>query len=384
MRAFDNEDDSADSVSKWLGDDLVRIEYQTYADDLAFEYEEPDLEFEQLQEMEAERNGGHGDDERSDELSGKYVPITEPCVARAYPAVSAATLARALQTEDLWNVDSKLRSALYQHFQTEVKTRIRDALRKEANEYGKAVQRHKIGVWEQDAAMLQTAKVIGTTTTGLGKYRGLLASLKPRIILIEEAAETLEGQIAAGCIESLEHLILVGDHKQLPPSCAVPELEGHPYHLGTSMFERLVRNGVEYARLARQRRMIPEIRRVLTPIYGTLEDHPIVHGREDVPGMGGVNSFLFTHSWPESRDGLSSSRNLNEAAMVVGLFSHLVLNGMSSDHITVLTFYNGQRKEILRALRKHRTLGALYFKVKTVDSYQGRRRFGSLRWGPAI
>jgi helicase required for RNAi-mediated heterochromatin assembly 1 len=79
----------------------------------------------------------------------------------------------------------------------------------------------KIGKWEVDAIILQSAKVIGMTTTGLSKYRGLVASLKPRVVLIEEAAETLEGLVMAACVESLEHLILVGDHKQLRGHCSV-------------------------------------------------------------------------------------------------------------------------------------------------------------------
>ena len=69
------------------------------------------------------------------------------------------------------------------------------------------------------------------TTTGLSKYRGLIQSLKPKIVLVEEAAETLEAFVSVACfktyvwhsswqmmglkVSSLEHLILVGDHLQL-------------------------------------------------------------------------------------------------------------------------------------------------------------------------
>ena len=48
-----------------------------------------------------------------------------------------------------------------------------------------------------------------------------------------------------------------------------------------------------------------------------------------------------------------------------------VANGMDSLDITVLTVYNGQRKIILRKLRDQRHLLGDYFKVVTVDSYQG-------------
>lgn len=57
--------------------------------------------------------------------------------------------------------------------------------------------------------------------------------------------------------------------------------------------------------------------------------------------------------------------------MIVGLFNYLILNGMASEQITVLTFYNGQRKLIHRKLRSHPNLQGQFFNVKTVDGYQG-------------
>lgn len=117
--------------------------------------------------------------------------------------------------------------------------------------------------------------------------------------------------------------------------------------------------------------MIPEVRRILAPIYGQLEDHPSVLERLPVPGMAGVNSFFFSHNWPETSDSYTSKCNQSEADMVVGFFDYLVRNGMEAKDITVLTFYNGQRKMILRGLKNHSNLQGCYFKVVTVDSYQG-------------
>jgi helicase required for RNAi-mediated heterochromatin assembly 1 len=199
--------------------------------------------------------------------------------------------------------------------------------------------------------------------------------------MIEEAAETMEAPVTAGCVSSLEHLILVGDHKQLRPQCGVKMLEKEPFELNVSMFERLVNNGLPYKMLKRQRRMIPEIRRLLGPIYhNDINDHLSMKNpevRPPVPGMGGLNSFFYTHSWPDSTDEQMSSTNLQEADMIVGFYDHLISNGLTEAQITVLTFYNGQRKLILRKLRNHPRLKrmandpARIFKVLTVDSYQG-------------
>ena len=57
--------------------------------------------------------------------------------------------------------------------------------------------------------------------------------------------------------------------------------------------------------------------------------------------------------------------------MIANFFAYLVLNGMSIEKITVLTFYNGQRKMILQEVRKHKIMVGSYVKVQTVDSYQG-------------
>ena len=96
-------------------------------------------------------------------------------------------------------------------------------------------------------------------------------------MLIEEAAETLEGTIIAGMLDSLEQLILVGDHQQLQAHCNIRALESAPYNLNVSMFERLLNNHIGFVMLNRQRRMISDIRQLLTiepnPFYHDLHDH---------------------------------------------------------------------------------------------------------------
>jgi helicase required for RNAi-mediated heterochromatin assembly 1 len=224
-------------------------------------------------------------------------------------------------------------------------------------------------------------KVIGCTTTGLSKYRGLLSALQPRILLIEEAAETLEGTVIAGMFDSLDRLILVGDHKQLQAHCNVQALEVDPYFLNTSMFERLVNNGIPYTMLNEQRRMISDIRKLLCiepdPFYVGLHDHPSVLDRQinrpAVPGMGGRDVFFFHHNWPESRNQDFSMVNHDEAEMIAGFFNYLVLNGTPIEKITVLSFYNGQKKRILSQLKSHDSFKGQghRFNVHTVDSFQG-------------
>jgi helicase required for RNAi-mediated heterochromatin assembly 1 len=146
-------------------------------------------------------------------------------------------------------------------------------------------------------------------------------------------------------IESLQHLILVGDHQQLQANCNIKALEEAPYHMNVSMFERLVKNSIGYVMLNKQRRMVPNIRKLLTiepsPFYRNLQDHHSVLDRKVnrtlVPGMGDRDVWFFHHNWPEGRNLDSSRYNADEAQMITGTFKHLVMNGTDPTKITVLT-----------------------------------------------
>ena len=359
------------AIHKWAGEELIEANRRTQPEDYGFDYEEIDLEYEQLKELEAEGKFGGGEDD-DETLRGERLSLSEPWTGREQLGRSKDNWDSLLKkTNDLWQVAPEARGPLYRHMQQRLKDILVSKMRRLMVVYEKRVTELKIGKWEIDTNYLKEARVIGCTLTGISKYRALLHSLQPKIVLIEEAAETLEAQVTAACFDSLEHLILVGDHQQLRGQCNEKQLEGKPWYLDVSMFERLVRNNVGFSQLSCQRRMHPEIRRGLMPIYPNLEDHPSVALRPPVPGMGLLRSYFFSHDWPEDTDDLMSKVNRTEADMIVNFFNYLIINGAKTKDITVLTFYNGQRKLILSSLRKHANLQGEVFKVVTVDSYQG-------------
>jgi helicase required for RNAi-mediated heterochromatin assembly 1 len=358
-----------DPMSLWLDKQLNPFEVIYERDMFGYEEEEKDAEYEQLKELEAEH--GVDDDEDIENLRGMFRVIEDRYICRTTPAHRKQAESYLTKHSDLWDIPERARGGVYCLFQDRAKAAIRERFREQAQRYAKVSQDLQIGKWERDVVLLQKANIVGMTTTGFSKYRPLVASLKPKIILIEEAAEVLEGPVTAVCVESLEHLILVGDHQQLQGHCNVQELE-EVFHLNVSMFERLVRNNMPFKTLTRQRRMDPEIRRALAPIYQDLEDHSSVVGRPPVPGMGPVRSFFFDHNWSEGSDSMLSKYNEQEAEFVVGFFCYLVRGGIVPPHgITVLTFYNGQRKVILKLLKQQEFLAGEYLSVNTVDSYQG-------------
>jgi helicase required for RNAi-mediated heterochromatin assembly 1 len=360
-------------LTVWLGRSLETVQRPGESQDFGFEVEEADLEYEQLMEIEAENFAR--EEEEFEGLIGNIYAVADHFTGRRSQGVNMAKITSCLKEQDMWKIPENIRGAVYRRLQDEAKKCLRDKLREKAKAYDTQARLRSIGNWEKDETILRRQKIIGMTTTGFSKYRGLISALQPRVVLIEEAAETLEAPVISTCVPSLNQLILVGDHQQLRPHCNVSAHEGRPYYLNISLFERMVKNRIDYDMLRKQRRMIPEIRRLLTPIYrDRIQDHASVlvpANRPDIPGMGGVNSFFFSHQWSETRDDQMSAINKDEAAMIVGFVEYLVYNGMETEDITILTFYNGQRKQILGSLRRNPTFDDRYFNVVTVDSYQG-------------
>ncbi|RFU29613.1 hypothetical protein B7463_g6744, partial [Scytalidium lignicola] len=370
---------SSSPLSSWVGADQLVLITRCPPINMGLEEEEVDLEFEQLRELELEL-GETPDDFEEEALTGAWISFEETYTGRATHGYSDKKMRKYLSDkQNLYEVPSNLRGEVYRFFQRQLRKRVVEEYRTNLVPYASAVHNIK---WESNVEFIRRIgiKIIGCTTTGLSKYRGLLAALNPRILLVEEAAETLESTIIASMFESLQQLILVGDHQQLQAHSNVPALQYHPYNLGVSMFERFISNSIEYTMLNRQRRMIPDIRILLCidsrPFYPDLQDHPTVLDRIDnrppIPGMGGRDTYFFHHTWPESINPDSSRYNIDEAQMIVGFYNYLILNGLNHSQISILTFYNGQRKALLKCLKNHPNIRSnTYFNVFTIDSYQG-------------
>lgn len=67
-------------------------------------------------------------------------------------------------------------------------------------------------------AVLKKARIIGCTTTGLAGQKALImGAVSPGIVVVEEAAELLESHVLTSLTPETQHLIMIGDHKQLRP-----------------------------------------------------------------------------------------------------------------------------------------------------------------------
>ena len=217
-----------------------------------------------------------------------------------------------------------------------------------------------------DAEALRGARVIGLTTTAVAKRRELLAVVEPEVVVVEEAAEVLEAHVLAALGRHTRQLVLIGDHEQLRPGTAVFRLATR-YNLDVSLFERLVKNGVDHVTLASQRRMRPNISRLVRSIYPHLADHP---STADLPLVRGVarNVFFLDHAMAEQGD--ASKSNAGEAALVARLAEYLVLGAprYGADRVTVLATYVAQVGLLKRSLAAR---GLDDVRVSSVDNFQG-------------
>ncbi|KAK7024594.1 NFX1-type zinc finger-containing protein 1, partial [Halocaridina rubra] len=218
--------------------------------------------------------------------------------------------------------------------------------------------------------LMRNAAVVGMTTTGAAQYSSVMQDLSPSIVIIEEAAEILEPHVITSLTSNCEHLIMIGDHQQLRPSATVYEL-ATKYGLETSLFERMIKNGLAYETLEYQHRMRPSISKMLVPsVYPALKDHPCV---EEFPSIRGItkNVFFINHDNPEREesDDNNSHENLYEAELIMGLCRHLILQGYSPEEVTILTPYSGQFF-LLRKLQ-HQHCVCQEVRICVVDNFQG-------------
>ena len=219
-----------------------------------------------------------------------------------------------------------------------------------------------------DRFVMETASIIGMTTTGAAKYQHILHRVKPRIVIVEEAAEVLESHIVSALNAGTQHLILIGDHKQLRPKPNEHEL-AKKYNLDISLFERLVRNGFPHATLECQHRMRPEIAALIKPhIYATLSNHKSVEAFPDIRGVS-TNLFFINHDSTEKEDeNLMSHSNAHEARYLVALCRYLLQQRYDPHQITILVTYTGQLLVMRKLMPKIEFEGV---RVSTVDNFQG-------------
>ena len=256
---------------------------------------------------------------------------------------------------------------LYKYWHSRYRKFLIQDLEDDCRKYNAACEEVDKTRQDTDQYALETAHVIGITTTGAAKYQHVLHMIKPKIVIVEEAAELLESHIVSALNAGTKHLILIGDHKQLRPKPNEYDL-AVKYKLDISLFERLVRNNFPHTTLQIQHRMRPEIAELVKGhIYDTLENHKSV---EEYPKIKGVsnNLFFIQHDNHERGSDDLSHSNDHEAKYLVALCKYLLQQGYNPSQITILVTYTGQLLVMKNNMPKITFEG---IRVSTVDNFQG-------------
>ena len=230
--------------------------------------------------------------------------------------------------------------------------------------------------------ILDNAEVICATCIGSGHI--LLDGRRFPRVLIDEATQATEPATLIPIVRGCRQLVLVGDHKQLPPT--VISTRAEEMGLNKSLFERLIELGVNSTMLVEQYRMHPCIAEFPSrQSYNGLLKNAVSKEMRLAP-----NGII----WPDfdnpvaflpveggevvSEDGHSRA-NPAEAGWVLQMVDSLLEGGdISTTDIGIISPYNGQVRAIHDLLESS---GGLEkegkwngIEVRSVDGYQGREK----------
>ena len=220
------------------------------------------------------------------------------------------------------------------------------------------------------------------TTLGSAGGRSLEAADKFEVVVVDEAAQSVEMSALAALRLGSKHSVLVGDPQQLPAT--IFNVSGRNSKYDRSLFQRLEEAGQPIYMLNEQYRMHPKISHFPRNIFygGALKDGPNVtqpnYGnplRGTVCGaLPNFSPFMILDLDSQEERGGTSLSNLSEAKLAIYLFDQLkaASRGISATtKVAVITPYAEQSKLLRRVFSEH--LGPRYetmVEVNTVDAFQ--------------
>ncbi len=273
------------------------------------------------------------------------------------------------KVKNIWSLNTHQKWRLYLNWRNKYVADLRKGLSRYSGSYRRACEEFNRCRRNIDLSVIQGSDVVGMTTTGAAKHNYIIEAIRPKIVVVEEAAEIFEPHIFTSLSSTVQQLVLIGDHQQLRPKPAYYHLEAN-YNFNISLFERLKMNGCPVQTLNIQHRMRPEIASLITPaIYEELYNHPSVENYPHVQGVG-KNVHFISHTEPEqgSEDDMKSHSNLHEANYIGALCDYMLKQGYKSDEITILTLYRGQHLQIKNVLKNRKISGV---RTAVVDDFQG-------------
>ncbi len=222
--------------------------------------------------------------------------------------------------------------------------------------------------------ILDRAQVLCCTCIGVGHQ--LLDGRRFSRVLLDEATQATEPASLVPLVRGARQIVLVGDHRQLPPTVISRRAENGG--LRRSLFERLVAMGLEPMLLDTQYRMHPAISDFPNRTFyeGRLVDGIMAAERPNPAGLLWNDWEVPMAFLPVNGDELlspdgASKENPAEAGWVAKILENLLQAGdLEEADIGIITPYAGQVRAIRDALPERNDS----VEVHTVDGYQGREK----------
>ena len=222
--------------------------------------------------------------------------------------------------------------------------------------------------------ILDRAQVLCCTCIGVGHQ--LLDGRRFSRVLLDEATQATEPASLVPLVRGARQIVLVGDHRQLPPTVISRRAENGG--LRRSLFERLVAMGIEPMLLDTQYRMHPAISDFPNRTFyeGRLVDGITAAERPNPAGLLWNDWEVPMAFLPVNGDELlspdgASKENPAEAGWVTKILENLLQAGdLEEADIGIITPYAGQVRAIRDALPERNDS----VEVHTVDGYQGREK----------
>lgn len=236
--------------------------------------------------------------------------------------------------------------------------------------------------------LLKNYDIIGATCVGLESNRYGLNNINFDLVIIDEAGKALPGELLIP-INKAKRLIIIGDHKQLPPVIDtklyangeveyddVVERKQQEDFLNRSFFQRLYEECPEECKcmLDVQFRMPPVIAGLVNIFY----DNRLKNGencdKKESMLLGNNLIFLDMNNDPEYKESLvsygngktGSPHNIREVEVVVELIKKV--RGYYKKRIVVITPYKKQKTLILGKIKSEKLA---LVNVNTIDAFQG-------------
>lgn len=191
-------------------------------------------------------------------------------------------------------------------------------------------------------------------------------------VIIDEAAQASEPETLIPIVRGCKKLVLFGDECQLGP--VVTDDEARQSGLAYSMFRRLLRLNFPSFLLDEQYRINSKIWEATSkPFYhgkvrSFVQDENEIAGCPEFPWPKPGHPIMFwSCHGEEKRDPSGSIRNRMEAIRVLKVVNRFLELGVEQNRIGVITFYDAQRGEINKRLRR----SGLRIEAHNVDSFQG-------------